>query len=78
MAHFEVDGRYLTNVTSFYDTEYYVHGRGTNVTLFDGHDIGPKWHGSYVSYQVFWQAYWPHFSQSLTKGLGELRSSRDF
>jgi hypothetical protein len=72
MTHFERDGRHLTDATSFYDTEYSAHGRGTNVSLFDARDIGPRWHGSHVSYQVFLQTYWPHFSQSLTKGLGEL------
>ena len=31
---------------------------------------GQRQRGSMMSYDTFRQVYWPHFSQSLTKGLG--------
>jgi hypothetical protein len=31
----------------------------------------PGRHGTFVSYDIFLQYYWPHFAQSSTKGLGK-------
>jgi len=73
IVHSKVAERFLTDVATFDDTEHSAHGQG-NDSRSSGYDINAGRSESYVSYDVFVGAYWPHFSQSLTKGLGELPS----